>query len=184
MLGLAAGNGCEHSSLSFSTSSTSSIENSSPHLGSAVVSTSPFRQLSDTQSSKTGCLESAAKSTGLLPHVTSKRKAPNANTSAVVEAFRVRASSDARTWRNGVGPNMMRNVLCQVEHACPWRWRHMHVKSQEARYYSHNGMMVQDNYRERWSNIMKEETCKSPRPMAVEWGIGCFISFANSTSSS
>ncbi|KAG6536396.1 hypothetical protein ZIOFF_001450 [Zingiber officinale] len=97
MLGLAAGSGCEHSNPSFNTSSTSSVGNSSPNLGSAVVSTSPFRQLSDTQSSKTGCSESAAKSTGLLPHATSKKKAPNAKTSVVVEAFQVRASSGVRT---------------------------------------------------------------------------------------
>ncbi|KAJ6843951.1 L-type lectin-domain containing receptor kinase IV.1-like [Iris pallida] len=93
MPGLAAGNGCEHSSPSLSTSSISATENSSRSLGSHVVSTDPFFQFSSTQSTST--IGSDFNSMGLLPQATSRRNAPKENTSVAVVAFPVLPSSGA-----------------------------------------------------------------------------------------
>ncbi|URE24519.1 hypothetical protein MUK42_06572 [Musa troglodytarum] len=96
MLGLPAGSGCEHSNPSFKTSSISSTTNSSPSLGSLVSCMHPFRQFSSTQSNKMTSSPKVIGSTGRLPQATSKTKIPNANTSVVVVALPVRASSGAR----------------------------------------------------------------------------------------
>ncbi|URE39666.1 hypothetical protein MUK42_32612 [Musa troglodytarum] len=96
MLGRAVGSSCEQSSPSFRTSSTCSTTYSSLSLGSLVSSIDPFRHFSTTQSSRTSCSSCAVGSAGLLPQATSRRNAPNANTSVMVVALPVRASSGAR----------------------------------------------------------------------------------------
>ncbi|KAJ6832976.1 L-type lectin-domain containing receptor kinase IV.2-like [Iris pallida] len=96
IVGLVSGLGCEHNKPSLRTVSISSTGKSPPSLGSPVASSVPFFQFSSTQSRSSNCCPAAPGSTGLLPQATSRRNAPKANTSVLVVAFPVWASSGAR----------------------------------------------------------------------------------------
>nr|CAB3493065.1 unnamed protein product [Digitaria exilis] len=96
MLGLAPGNGWEHSNPSLSASVASPASYLPSSLSSTTSASDSFCQWSITQSTSIIRLSVMLCSTGLRPQTTSRMKAPKANTSVRGDAFPDLASSGAR----------------------------------------------------------------------------------------
>nr|CAB3498045.1 unnamed protein product [Digitaria exilis] len=96
MLGLAPGNGWEHSNPSLSASVASPASYLPSSLSSMTSASDSFCQWSITQSTSIILLSVMLCSTGLRPQTTSRMKAPKANTSVRGDAFPDLASSGAR----------------------------------------------------------------------------------------
>ncbi|WVZ17875.1 hypothetical protein V8G54_010857 [Vigna mungo] len=96
MLGLAVGEPFEHRSPNFNTISTSLSLKTPFSLGSTTSSILPCLYLFHTQSTKTKSSGIAFGSSGLSPHATSSKSAPNAKTSELGVAFPVLGTSGAK----------------------------------------------------------------------------------------